>query len=77
VTIAATIVNGTAPAVIAVITPLDGEQRPLERELDATEGGFIGDFSDLAPNGYRLEIRTQDTGPAAATPVHDVFAVAG
>lgn len=77
VTIAATIVNGTAPAVIAVITPLDSEQTPLERELDETEGRFIGDFSDLAPNGYRLEIRTQDTGPAAATPVHDVFAIAG
>jgi hypothetical protein len=76
VTVTASVVNGSANAVIATLTPLIEGGQPFKRDFIEIENGFQLELTDAEPGGYRIEVATKEQGPAAPSSVHDLFVIA-
>ena len=76
VVVTARVVNGSADAVVATLTPLSEGAPPLKRDFVEIEDGFQLELSDVEPGGYRIEVATKEQGPAAPSSVHDLFVIA-
>jgi hypothetical protein len=74
--VTASVVNGSANAVVATLTPLSEGAQPFKRDFVEIEDGFQLDLSDVEPGGYRIEVATKEQGPAAPSSVHDLFVIA-
>jgi hypothetical protein len=76
VIVAANVLNGQADSVMATLTPLREDGQTFQRDFVEVEGGFQLDLSDAEPGGYRIAVATKEQGPAAPSPVHDLFVIA-
>lgn len=61
----------------ARIQPVSGTDPASEHDLREGGDGFELTLEGLAPGVYRVKVRSTTGGPAAATPVSEVFEVAG
>jgi hypothetical protein len=67
---------GGGPVVVKVV-PLAPRGAPVTVEFHASDAGTARDIAELPPGQYRIRVASKEGGPHAATPVHDVFEVAG
>lgn len=61
----------------ARLQPVSGMDPASEHEFREVGDGFELTLEGLSPGAYRVKIRSTTGGPAAATPVSEVFEVAG
>lgn len=74
--IEASMVNGEADAVSAIVTSTDGGESG-SHEFEAAGDVYRLDLTGLQSGGYRIEVRARVSDVAPPPPVHDVFVVAG
>ncbi len=61
----------------ATITSVSDDQNALNLDFAEQEKEWVLDIDDLKPGLYRLQVKTENSGEQAPTPVHDLFEVAG
>jgi hypothetical protein len=81
VTLHARLVNspGSPGSLRAHIEPVGTPSGASARTVEFTEapGGWVAGLEALPPGLYRVEVAAAKAGPAAPSPVHDLFEVAG
>jgi Lecithin:cholesterol acyltransferase len=81
VTLHARLVNspGSPGSLRAHVEPVGAPSAASARTVEFTEvpGGWAAGLEGLPPGLYRVEVRSAKAGPAAPSPVHDLFEVAG
>jgi hypothetical protein len=67
---------GGGPVAVKLV-PENAAGATVMAEFHAAETGTSRELGELPPGRYRITVTSKEGGPGAATPVHDVFEVAG